>query len=360
MTDEFDEAVDVGPGRPRDVSSAPTIRQVAAMAGVSTATVSRVLAKSGRVSQDLEARVRTAATALHYQPNRAARTLRARQGSTVGVLIPDIQNLFFTAIVRGIDDEVQKHGYTVLLANSDGSPDRERVYLDTFRAEGAAGLLVIPSQNDEDIYREFLQTGVPLVVLDRTVHLPNVDLVSVTNREGSAQAVAHLASLGHRRIALIAGLEPHNVGRERRLGFIAGLQAHGLPVDEGLIRDAGFERERARLVTHELLDLADPPTAIFSANNTMSLGVLQAIHERGQRAPDDVSVVGFDDMPWQVATQPPLTCVAQPTYDIGATAARLLIARIADPNRPVRRIVLETTLIVRGSSGPPPRRSPVA
>jgi DNA-binding LacI/PurR family transcriptional regulator len=326
------------------------------MAGVSTATVSRVLAKSGRVGPDSEARVRAAATALNYQPNRAARTLRVRQGSTVGVLIPDIQNLFFTAIVRGIDDEIQKHGYTVLLANSDGSLDRERVYLDTFRAEGAAGLLVVPSQNDEGIYREFLQTGVPLVVLDRTVHLPNVDLVSVTNSEGSAQAVAHLFGLGHRRIAMVAGLESHNVGRERRLGFIAGLEAAGLPVDTAFIRDAGFERERARLATHDLLNLPDPPTAIYSANNTMSLGVLQAVHERGLRAPDHVSIVGFDDMPWQVAMQPPLTCISQPTYDIGATAARLLIARISDPDRPVRRVVLDTSLIVRGSSGPPPGR----
>ena len=326
------------------------------MAGVSTATVSRVLAQSGRVSPDLDARVRAAAKALNYQPNRAARALRARQGSTVGVLIPDIQNLFFTAIVRGIDDEVQKHGFTVLLANSDGAYERERVYLNTFRAEGVAGLLVVPSQQDERIYREFLQTGVPLVVLDRTVHLPNVDLVSVTNAEGSAQAVAHLVSLGHQRIALVGGLESHNVGGERRRGYMQGLEAAGLPYDPTLVKDAGFEREAARRATHELLDMADPPTAIFSANNTMSLGVLQAIHERGQRAPDDVSIVGFDDMPWQVATQPPLTCISQPTYDIGATAARLLIARIGDPQRPVRRVVLETALVVRGSSGPPRTR----
>jgi DNA-binding LacI/PurR family transcriptional regulator len=298
--------------------------------------------------------VHSAADALNYQPNRAARALRVRQGSTIGVLIPDIQNLFFTAIIRGIDDEIQRHGYTTLLANSDNSFERERIYFNTFRAEHVAGLLVIPSQIDERIYHEFLQTGVPLVVLDRTVHLPNVDLVSVTNYEGSIDAVRHLAALGHRRIAMIAGMEAHNVGAERRRGFIAGLEAVGLPVELSLIRDGGFEREAARQITHELLDRPDRPTAIFSANNTMSLGVIQAIHERNQRAPQDVSVVGFDDMPWQVATQPPLTCISQPSYDIGATAAQLLIARIADPSRPVRRVVLETTLIVRGSSGPPP------
>ena len=341
------------PARPRDAQSPPTIRQVAALAGVSTATVSRVLARSGRVSPDLEERVRGAAHQLNYQPNRAARNLRARQGSTVGVLIPDIQNLFFTAIVRGIDDEVTKFGYTLLLANSDGSADRERVYLDTFRAEGVAGLLAIPSQNDERGFRQFLETGVPLVILDRTVHLPNVDIVTVTNREGAAQAVHHLAGLGHTRIAMMAGMETHNVGSERRAGFFAGLQAAGLRSEPELIKDGGFEREAARLATFELLDLPVPPTAIFSANNTMSLGVLQALHERGLNAPADVSIVGFDDMPWQVAMQPPLTCIAQPTYDIGATAARLLLERIAEPSRPVRRVSLETQLVVRASSGPP-------
>ena len=340
--------------RGRDAHTPATIRQVAALAGVSTATVSRVLARSGRVSPDLEERVRSAAQQLNYQPNRAARNLRARQGSTVGVLIPDIQNLFFTAIVRGIDDEVTKFGYTLLLANSDGSAERERVYLDTFRAEGVAGMLAIPSQSDERAFRQFLDTGVPLVILDRTVHLPNVDIVTVTNREGAAHAVRHLVSLGHRRIAMMAGMESHNVGSERRAGFFDGMQAAGIEIDPALVVDGAFEREAARAGTLALLNLANPPTAIFSANNTMSLGVLQALHERGLRVPEDVSIVGFDDMPWQVAMQPPLTCIAQPTYDIGATAARLLLERIAEPGRPVRRVVLETALVVRGSSGPPP------
>ena len=345
------------PARPREAQTPPTIRQVAALAGVSTATVSRVLARSGRVSPDLEERVRGAAQQLNYQPNRAARNLRARQGSTVGVLIPDIQNLFFTAIVRGIDDEVTKFGYTLLLANSDGSADRERVYLDTFRAEGVAGLLAIPSQNDERGFRQFLETGVPLVILDRTVHLPNVDIVTVTNREGAAQAVQHLVALGpppHRDDR--RARERTTSAASARAGYFAALQAAGLPADRALLKDAGFEREAARTATFELLDLPEPPTAIFSANNTMSLGVLQALHERGLNAPADISIVGFDDMPWQVAMQPPLTCIAQPTYDIGATAARLLLERIAEPSRPVRRVVLETALVVRASSGAPPQR----
>jgi LacI family transcriptional regulator len=340
-----------------DPAGVPTIRQVAARAGVSTATVSRVLARSGRVSPELDARVREAARALNYQPNRAARNLRARHGSTVGVLIPDIQNLFYTGIVRAIDDEVQQHGYTVLLGNSGGQLDREQVYLDTFRAEGAVGVLLVPNQRDDQLYRDFLRTQLPIVVLDRFLPLPGVDAVTVTNAGGSGDAVRHLASLGHRRVAMMAGLEYHSVGAERRRGFIEAMRAADLPVDEQLIRDGEFEREAARVAMHDLLALDRPPTAIFSANNIMSLGVLQALNERGLRVPEDMSVVGVDDMPWQVATRPPLTCVAQPTYDIGATAARLLMARLADPGRAAQRVELPTELIVRESSGPPPRHA---
>ena len=346
-----DAAFSRGPG-------VPTIRQVAALAGVSTATVSRVLARSGRVSPDLDARVRQAAQRLNYQPNRAARNLRARHGSTVGVLIPDIQNLFYTSIVRAIDDEVQQHGYTVLLGNSGGLSDREQIYLDTFRAEGAVGVLLVPNQQDPGLYREFLRSALPTVILDRYLDLAGVDSVSVDNAAGSAEAVKHLAGLGHRRIAMMTGLEYYSVGAERRRGYVEGLASSGLPVDKALVRDGEFEREAARLATHRLLSLPDPPTAIFSANNTMSLGVLQAIHERGLRVPDDISLVGFDDMPWQVATQPPLTCVSQPTYEIGAAAARLLMQRIETPDRPAQRVVLGTTLIVRASSARP-ARSPV-
>lgn len=331
----------------------PTIRQVAALAGVSTATVSRVLARSGRVSPDLDARVRQAAQALNYQPNRAARNLRARHGSTVGVLIPDIQNLFYTSIVRAIDDEVQQHGYTVLLGNSGGQSDREQVYLDTFRAEGAVGVLLVPNQRDARLYHEFLRAALPTVILDRYLDLPGVDSVSVDNAAGAAEAVKHLASLGHRRIALLSGLEYYSVGAERRRGYVEGLVGSQLPVDEELIRDGEFEREAARRATHDLLSLPDPPSAIFSANNTMSLGALQAIHERGLRVPENVSLVGFDDMPWQVATQPPLTCISQPTYEIGAAAARLLMERIEHPGRPAQRVVLDTKLIVRASSAAP-------
>ena len=268
--------------RSHELPSAPTIRQVAAMAGVSTATVSRVLAQSGRVSPDLDARVRAAAKALNYQPNRAARALRARQGSTVGVLIPDIQNLFFTAIVRGIDDEVQKHGFTVLLANSDGAYDRERIYLNTFRAEGVAGLLVVPSQQDERDLPRVPANG-------RAARRARSHGTPAQRRSGVGHQRRRLRARGgapRRRWATgglpwWAGSRVITSALNAGAATSQGLDAAGLPYDPTLVKDAGFEREAARRTTHDLLDMAEPPTAIFSANNTMSLGVLQAIHERG-------------------------------------------------------------------------------
>src|SRR5690606_30291556 len=163
----------------------------------------------------------------------------------VGVLIPDIQNLFYTSIVRAIDDEAQARGYTVLLGNSGGLADREQLYLDTFRAEGAVGVLLVPNQRDDHLYREFLRVGLPMVVLDRFLDLPGVDSVSVTNAAGAAEAARHLAGLGHRRIGMMAGLEYHSVGAERHRGFLEGLAAAGVPADPALIRDGEFERETA-------------------------------------------------------------------------------------------------------------------
>ncbi len=247
-----------------------------------------------------------------------------------------------------------KFGYTLLLANSDGSADRERVYLDTFRAEGVAGLLAVPSQNDERGFRQFLETGVPLVILDRTVHLPNVDIVTVTNREGAGARRAAPGGAGPQRIAMMAGLEAHNVGSERRAGFFAAMEAAGLRPTRRSSRTARSNaRPRARPPSSCSIFPSLPPPSSAPTTPCRSACCRRCTSEATR--PDDVSIVGFDDMPWQVAMQPPLTCIAQPTYDIGATAARLLLERIAEPERPVRRVVLETALVVRASSARPPR-----
>lgn len=345
-----------GPGPVATAPGRPTVRQVAALAGVSTATVSRALAAEARVSETLRRRVLDAAAALNYRPNRAARSLRVRRSLTVGVVIPDIQNFFFTGIVRGIEHVLEGETFTFLLGNSEGRADRERIYLETLRSEGAAGFIMVPSQQEPGLYRELQASGLPIVTLDRAAPGLSVDHVTVTNQEGARAAVQHLIALGHRRIAYVGGPPELNVARERLAGYEQALREAGLPVDPVLVRAGDFRQAGGLTAAHALLDLAPRPTAIFVANNLMTLGAYEALHERELHIPEQVAVIGFDDMPWATALRPALTAVAQPTFELGAAAAQLLLARLRDPQRPFRRVVLETRLMIRGSCGANPVR----
>jgi LacI family transcriptional regulator len=328
-----------------------TVRQVASHAGVSTATVSRALAGGAGVGESLRRRVLDAAATLNYRPNRAARSLRVRRSLTVGVVIPDIQNSFFTGILRGLEHVLQTGGYAFLLGNSDGRPDRERLYIDTLREEGVAGLIIVPTQREPHQYRELQAAGVPLVTLDRSAHGLSADHVTVTNREGVRGAVHHLIALGHERIGFVGGPEHVNVAEDRLAGYEDALTEAAIPVDRSLIQFSDFQQSGGRAATDALLRLSGGPTALFVANNLMTLGAFEALHERRIRIPDDVAVVSFDDIPWATSLHPPLTAVAQPTFELGVTAAQLLLDRLREPYRPFRRVVLDTRLIVRGSCG---------
>lgn len=330
---------------------APTIKQVAEDAGVSIATVSRVLTGSGGVSQDLEKRVRQAVRALDYQPNRVARNLRRRMTRMIGVVISDIQNPFFTSVVRGIDDVLHSADYTFLLGNSDEQQSREQIYLATLRAEGSAGIIFAPSSNDGEAYRSIMDTGVPVVAIDRELAGLPIDMVVVDNQGGSRAAVAHLIGLGHRRIGFVGGPRQISTALQRLHGYQQEIEAAGLPLVANLICDADFRQSGGYHAMQTLLQQPEPPTAVFVANNLMTLGVLEAIHAQGLRIPYDMAVVGFDDMAWATSLQPPLTAVAQPTYEMGALAARLLLERLVEPARPAQHIVLDTRLMVRSSCG---------
>jgi LacI family transcriptional regulator len=330
-----------------------TVRQVASLAGVSTATVSRALAGGGGVREALRLRVLDAAATLNYRPNRAARSLRARRSLTIGVVIPDIQNFFFTGILRGLEHVLQADGYAFLLGNSDGRPDRERLYIDTLREEGVAGLIIVPAEREARAYRDLQAAGVPIVTLDRSAAGLRVDHVTVTNQEGVRGAVHHLVALGHRRIGFIGGPEHVNVAQDRLAGYEQALADSGIAIDRSLIQFSDFRQGGGRAATEVLLRRPEVPTALFVANNLMTLGAFEALHERRLRIPHDVAVVSFDDIPWATSLHPPLTAVAQPTFELGVTAAQLLLDRLREPRRPFRRVVLETQLIVRGSCGAP-------
>lgn len=331
----------------------PTIRQVAQRAGVSTATVSRVLAGPDKVRPDLRQRVQQAVRLLGYQPSRVARSLRAGTSLTVGVVIPDIQNPFFTGLVRGIENALLAAGYTLLLANSDEIPAREEQMLGTLRAEGVAGLVFVPITGRTTEYRPLAEAAMPIVAVDRLPANLHVDLVTVDNARGSRSAVEHLIGLGHRAIGLISGPPRHSTAQEREQGYRVALQEAHVPIRADLLRHGDFREAGGYGAMRALLELQHPPTAVFVANNLMTLGALRALHEAERRIPGDVALVGFDDMPWATSLNPPLTAVSQPALAMGETAAELLLARIAEPSRPVRHVVLDTNLVVRASCGAP-------
>jgi DNA-binding LacI/PurR family transcriptional regulator len=331
----------------------PTQLDVAKKAGVSQTTVSHILNNSLAVSipDETRQRVLQAIQELDYVPNRTARNLRGRVAKTVGVVISDIQNPFFTSVVRGIEKVLVEADFILLLCNSDEDPEREKIHLSTLRSEGVDGIILASTRSDSESYHQLLNSCTPLVGIDRTSEKLDMDVVSVTNSRGAFSAVSHLSDLGHKRIGLIVGPRQLSTSRERLEGYEEAVQARNLVKSSDLIQYSDSRQPGGYKAIQALLDLPEPPTAVLVTNNLMTLGTLQAIHERNLIIPDQIAIVGFDDMSWSTSLQPPLTAVAQPAYELGIAAAQLLLDRLKEPDRPFRHIVLETQLIIRASSG---------
>ena len=337
--------------------SAPTAKDVAKYAGVSIATVSRVVNQQASVSPDVRAKVRHAIEALGYQPSRTAQRLRAKRGHVIGVVISDIQNPFFTAVVRGIEDVAYQHGYSLILCNSDEDSDKEHLYLDVMRAEAVAGVILATTIEDNVAARQLISDGIPLIAIDRQLNDPDIDSVLVDSVQGTVEAMSHLIELGHRRIGFIGGPVTITTMRERRDGYVLAHQQHGLPVSPELIKLVSPKQAGGYASAQELLDLHPPITALFAGNNLIALGALSAIHERGLCIPRDLSVLCFSDLPWAQLLQPPLTVVTQPDYELGQKAAELLIERFQQPHKPVSHLQLGLSLTIRASTGRPLRQA---
>ncbi len=327
----------------------PTIQDVSRLAGVSTATVSRVLADYEAVSDETRQRVFEAIRTLNYQINRNARNLRKSTTSKIGVVISDIQNPFFGSVVRGIEKVTIAGDYTIILGNSDEDPEREKKLITMLLEEGVAGIIFVPTNTDCFFYEGLISSGTPFVTTDRKINSCALDMVSVDNYEGSSSAVRKLIELGHQRIAFIGGLEHLSVMKERESGYLDTLKAHNLCVPDGFVRRGNNRQDGGYQAMKELLNLTQPPTAVLIANNLMTLGGLQAIHETGIKIPEQISLIGFDDMDWAPSLQPPLSVVAQPAYEMGEKAAALLVERIQDPQSPTKQVTLQTALIMRES-----------
>ncbi|MBI4671174.1 MAG: LacI family DNA-binding transcriptional regulator [Chloroflexi bacterium] len=331
---------------------APTNKDVARRAGVSIATVSRVVNQLPNVRPALRRRVLRAVKELNYEPSRTAQRLRVKRSHVLGVIVSDIQNPFFTSVVRGIEDTAYQHGYSLVLCNSDEDTAKEKLYIDVMRAEGVAGLIVAPTRQTNTHLRALLQQHIPVVAIDRVLHGKHLDNVMVDNVEGARQAVIHLLELGHRRIGMVS-TRFISTGTERQQGYLNAFQERGLRADRRLIALGAPKPESGYACTRELLNREPRPTAIFVANNMMLVGALSAIREAGLRAPHEISIVGFDDLPWAPLLEPPLTTIAQPTYELGKCAVELALKRIASPDRAAEQVRLKTGLIVRGSTGAP-------
>jgi LacI family transcriptional regulator len=325
-----------------------TISDVATRAGVSVATVSRALNGKPTVHPELAERVRTAAEELGYHPNGLARSLRMQRTAVLGLVISDVSNPFFTSVARGFEDVAGTGGYSVVLCNSDENLDKERRYLDVAVQERMAGVLLSPTSAATSV-EPLLRRGTPVVAVDRP--LDGVDQVLVDTRRAAAEAIAHLARAGYRRIGCVTGPAGVRTAEDRLAGYRDGLAAAGLRRDPRLVRRTEFRAEGARAAAGELLVAG--VDALLVANSAQAIGALEAIGAAGRRPGAEVGLVAFDDAPWAALLSPPLTVVSQPAYELGALAARLLLDRIEgrapDPVGPVVR-TLAATLVERGSS----------
>lgn len=328
-----------------------TLRQVAVHAQVSPATVSRVLNGFPHIRPDVRQRVLASIAALGYEPNRVAQRLRAAQSRLVGIMVSDITNPFLNTIMASMESVFFDHGFSVLMSNTNAQAQKEIDYLKIMENEEIAGLVIAPSSESVHRLSEMAEAGLPIVVVDRRLDDARVDMVLSDNVAGAQSAVAHLIRCGHRRIGHIGGPLRVTSGRERYDGYLQAMHTAGLPVEPEWVRFGNHQYDSGYSHALELLTIDPPLTALFIENNMMSLGALSAIHERGKRIPDDIAVVGFDDMPWAVALNPPLTTVAQPTNEIGQRAATLLLERIENPDLAARTVILPTQLIIRASCG---------
>ena len=329
-----------------------SLQEVARRAKVSIATVSRVLNKSDKVVPETRAVVEQALRDLQYRPSRVARRLRMNSGRAhlVGLIIPDIQNPFYAEIARGVEDAAYASEYALILCNSDENLDKERFYLDVMGAESVDGIVLPPFDDTDLAVAEMVKTGIPVVCVDRSHAKVKTDLVEVDNYQGALEAVRHLIERGHRNIALIEGRTQVSTSRERRRGYLDALSTHGIAVRKEWMRAGDFKQESGRILTNELLDLRKPPTALFVCNNLMTVGALGALHQRGLRIPGEIALVGFDDLPWAEALDPPPTVVRQPAYDVGRQAMELLLKRISEPERPPVTVRLRPELVIRKST----------
>jgi LacI family transcriptional regulator len=329
---------------------------VAEAAGVHAATASRALNPETRrlVNVETARRVLRVAESLGFSPNPIARSLKTSKSGTVGLVLPDITNPLFPPIVRGIEDVLSDAGYSALIVNTDNDPERERAQIASLRSRQVEGLIVATARLDHPLLDQLHQQKVNLVLVNRRTATVDVPWITPDDTAGIELAVGHLAGLGHRRVLHLAGPQTTSTGVVRMRAFQNAVRDHGLDDDPALMAacDLWAESEGAR-VLREVLDAGTTFTAVVAGNDLIALGCYDVFAERGITCPDDVSVVGFNDMPLLDKLRPPLTTVGIPHHQVGVEAARMLLESINEPDRPARSVLLPVSLVVRGSTAAP-------
>jgi DNA-binding LacI/PurR family transcriptional regulator len=329
------------------------MRDVAARAGVSVATVSRALAGSSLVGPDVRQRVKEATEELGYVANRLPANLRAKGVRILALVVGNIRNGYFSDLIDGTVEAAHDAGFPLMFGDSDEDPERESEILEELAAERVAGVLLASSTRSTKGLRRLLDLGIPVVAVDRRLSGQPVDTVTIDGELGEYEAVQHLIGLGHRRIAMMGGPIHLSTLADREHGYRRALEDAGIGVDPDLIAHGNLREETAIELTPWLMEAADRPTAIVAINDLSTIGVLLALRSLGLRVPDDVSVVGFDDVPGMALYDPPLTTVAQPAREIGRRAIELAARRVATPDVPYEEVVFATHLLLRGSTARP-------
>ena len=299
-------------------------------------------------------RIDRAIALLRYRPSPAAQSLKSGKTGAIALVVPDVANPFFAAVVRGAESITSQGGHTIFLANTDESDDREAEVVDDLMTR-VDGMLLAPASENNPNPRRLADAGVPTVLIDREAPSAGCfDAVLIDNYGGARSAVEYLLSLGHERIATIAGSVDSTPGRLRLEGYSAMLDTQAIEPPPDFVQLGGFMEHGGYQSMMRLLALPDPPTAVFVANNLMTIGALRAVKDIGVRIPDDLSVIGFDDHPFSEILDPPLTVIDRPMEQQGALAMRMLLSRMSnDSARSARRVVLDTWLVERASCGPP-------
>ena len=323
-----------------------SIKDVAKAAGVSTATVSRVIANNAPIKAETRERVLEAISQLNYRPNLIARSLRVQKSAKIGLVVSDIRNPFFTAIGRAVEDAAYEQGYSVLMCNTDENPEKEELYLNLLHDENVAGVIFSPTQQFS-VSSKTYEAKMPFVIIDRAVENKDTDMVLLDNVSAAYELTSHLIQNGYKKLAGLFG-DASATGQERSRGFHRALKdAQLTPVAAHFISPRikqGFD------TTIALLESNNRPDAIFTSNSLLTAGAFQALRAKKVLIPDEVAIVGFDETTWGELVDPPITVISQPTEEIGRTATELLFQRIQEPTRLPKTVILNGNLLVKESS----------